>query len=592
MKHTSTTARAYEDIPRGFPRSGARSWKLTYAHVAALSGIKPVLYDCCIDSCVCFTGPHSDLEACPYCHKGRYDEHGQPQNRFSHIPLIPRLKAYLANTTMANKMQHRATGHVHSPDMITDVYDGHHYRSLLGKHVVIDGKERSHKFFEDPRDIALGLSTDGFAPFQHKSGTAWPLILYNYNLPPEIRFLREYIMCLGIIPGPNKPHDPDSFLWPVVEELLKLEMGVTAWDAEKDEYFKLRAFLILVFGDIPAMSMIMRMKGHNGICPCRWCSIKGVRIPGRTHSPYYVPLDRSTHPDVLADPTKIGTYSGSQLPMRTHEEFMEQAQAVQFAETAAAGERLAKETGVKGVPILSYLSSISFPQSFPYDFMHLIWENVLKNLFSFWTGKYKDLDEGNEVYQIDDDDWKEVGCDSASSKRTIPSCFGPPPFDVAADKTRWTADLRSFWNLYIGPVLLNGKLPPKFYDHYMDLVKLLHICMQFEMTRDDIQTLRNGFVKWVEDYEMCVQLSLLLDVLLILKFDQGYITRMILNAYLHARSLSMLSFTSQTALRLLALSGDTGLSPQSAFVDTCKGLSRVAGFLIPTWTSLCSTRLG
>ena len=62
---------------------------------------------------------------------------------------------------------------------------------------------------------------------------------------------------------------------------------------------------------------------------------------------------------------------------------------------------LAKEYGVKGVSILFNLSSLTFPTCFPYDFMHLIWENVIKNLILLWTGDFKGLDEGSGCYQID-----------------------------------------------------------------------------------------------------------------------------------------------------------------------------------------------
>ena len=46
----------------------------------------------------------------------------------------------------------------------------------------------SHEYFSGPRDIALGLSTDGFAPFKRHKSTAWPLVLFNYNLSPETQF--------------------------------------------------------------------------------------------------------------------------------------------------------------------------------------------------------------------------------------------------------------------------------------------------------------------------------------------------------------------------------------------------------------------
>ena len=146
------------------------------------------------------------------------------------------------------------------------------------------------------RDAALGLSADGFAPFNRCKLTAWPLILINYNLPPEVRSHVNNIFSLGIIPG--KPVDSDSFLWPVVQELLRLSIGVRVFDVLDSLLFALCAFLILVFGDIPAMAMIMWMKGHNGFSPCHMCEIHGLRQPNSRVTAHYVPLDRSCHPDV------------------------------------------------------------------------------------------------------------------------------------------------------------------------------------------------------------------------------------------------------------------------------------------------------
>jgi hypothetical protein len=63
---------------------------------------------------------------------------------------------------MAEQMTYRAKIHKHTPGKISDVFDGSHYRSLRGQHVQLNGRQFSHKYFEDDRDIALGLSADGF----------------------------------------------------------------------------------------------------------------------------------------------------------------------------------------------------------------------------------------------------------------------------------------------------------------------------------------------------------------------------------------------------------------------------------------------
>jgi hypothetical protein len=382
------------------------------------------------------------------------------------------------------------------------VFDGTNYRKLQQSYVMINGKRQSYKFFSDPRDIALGASTDGFAPFKRRNKTCWPLILFNYNLPPEIRFLIQYILCIGVIPGPNKPKDFDSFLWPAVQEFLKLKLGVSAFDATTKSLFPLRAYLFLLFGDIPAVSMVMRMKGHNGLVPCRTCNIQGVRVPGSRGTTHYVPLDRSNHPDIADTPDSPASYDASSLPLRSHAQFLQQAHEVQFAATTAEEERLAKKYGIKGIPILSNLSSLFFPHSFPWDFMHLIFENVIKNLTLLWTGEYKGMDEGNGSYQLNPTVWEALGAAAAASGSTIPSAFGARPPNAASDKKARTAETWSFWMLYLGPVLLHRKFErPVYYDHYVELVKLVHLCLQFEISQDDIASIREGFQKWVVEYE-------------------------------------------------------------------------------------------
>ena len=134
-------------------------------------------------------------------------------------------------------------------------FDGSNYKTLRKTHVTIGAEKQNHKYFEDPRDITLGVSMDGFTPFKKHKHTFWPLIIFNYNLPPKIQFLIQHIICIGVIPGPKKPKDFDSFLW-LIEELLELASGVWAFDVTAETMFTLRAFLIIAFGDMPAISMV------------------------------------------------------------------------------------------------------------------------------------------------------------------------------------------------------------------------------------------------------------------------------------------------------------------------------------------------
>jgi hypothetical protein len=104
--------------------------------------------------------------------------------------------------------------------------------------------------------------------------------VYNYSLPPKIWFRAQHILCIGVISDPKKPKDFDSFFWPAIEKFLRLAHGL---DQQALEHFWLRVYLIICFGDIPAVSMIMRIKGHNGLFPCQMYKITGLNCLAATH---------------------------------------------------------------------------------------------------------------------------------------------------------------------------------------------------------------------------------------------------------------------------------------------------------------------
>lgn len=150
-------------------------------------------------------------------------------------------------------------------------------------------------------------------------------------------------------------------------------------------------------------------------------------------------------------------------------------------------EHLAKQYGIKGILLLHILPLLSFPESFPYDFMHLIWENVVKNLIHLWTGQYKGLNTGSEEYEILPTVWDAIGEASMNARDTIPGQFRPRLPNISSDKMSWTADTCSFWFQYIGPILLQSHFTqPKYYTHFITLVWLFRKCLQYKMPRSTI----------------------------------------------------------------------------------------------------------
>ncbi|KAI9434550.1 hypothetical protein BJY52DRAFT_1231174 [Lactarius psammicola] len=213
------------------------------------------------------------------------------------------------------------------------------------------GESFESRYFDSSQDIALGLLTDGFAPFNKCKSTA----------------------C-----------------------------------------------------DISAISMVMWMKGHNGASSCHMCKIQELHIPDQPGTTLYVPLDHSSYPDIQTDHSHEHRqkYDPHNLPLCTYDRLLSQAAEVDAANTITAADTLSKEYGIKGTPLLSHAWSLSFPHSFPYNFMHLIWENTIKNLILHWTYDFKGLGQGNEHYELSKVIWEGIGTLTASSGSTTPSAYG------------------------------------------------------------------------------------------------------------------------------------------------------------------------
>ena len=144
-------------------------------------------------------------------------------------------------------------------------------------------------------------------------------------------------------------------------------------------------------------------------------------------------------------------------------------------------EQLAKQYGIKGIPVLSCISSLSFPFSFPFDFMHLIWENLIPNLILFWTGKFKDLDHQNNSYVIVPYIWNAVGITTADSGATIPAAFGASVPNIVTKQSLMNAEMYSNWTLYITPIILCGMFKKKQVLHtFLAACQSYKLCLAFE----------------------------------------------------------------------------------------------------------------
>lgn len=75
-----------------------------------------------------------------------------------------------------------------------------------------------HHFADEPRNVYLGLCTDGFNTFgMSRNYSLWLVILTPYNLPPGMCMNEEYLFLTILNSGPNHPRSSlDIFLRPLL----------------------------------------------------------------------------------------------------------------------------------------------------------------------------------------------------------------------------------------------------------------------------------------------------------------------------------------------------------------------------------------
>jgi hypothetical protein len=243
-----------------------------------LKDIYPLWYDCCQSGCVVFTDACATRNACPHCYKDRSDIDGIPYAQIPYLPLIPRLIRQYANALQSEKLQsYRHTFAARQRAMYEDVFSGAWYKECCD----VNGLGK----FTDRRDVALRMSIDGIGLVENAKShqQVTPVVLYNCNIHPSERDKAENAIPSIIIPGTANHAYINTFLWPLFNELMQLNQGVhDVHDGHSNESFTLRAHVILVTGDGPAIAQVMGTKTPGAAKrPCRMCGIEGTRAKSK-----------------------------------------------------------------------------------------------------------------------------------------------------------------------------------------------------------------------------------------------------------------------------------------------------------------------
>ena len=409
---------------------------------------------CCINYCMAFNGAHSQQRQCMHCKSTRRAE-------FWHFSIKDRLLAEYAIPSIAQRRQQYVEQVLtqSNSNVLQDFWDG-----LIAQGMKID------------KDTAyFGLSSDGV----EVAGTSmWPVILFNFCDPPAARYRIASIPVVGFVPG--NAVNISSFLEPVIKELNDLQLGVQAWHGYRKESFILRAQLVLVTADSPAMAKLTGLKGTNAFMHCRFCTITGTYEKALKHM-YYSSFRGSTNTTALP-PLRANLRQTIIDTLRTQD------------------PSAMKQHGVASFSSLLRLPSLQWPESFPVDGMHLFM-NVAKLLMDIWTQRYI-KHPATSPFAMTSPQIEAMGLALAASAQYIPQSVCDRAPRHLNQRAHYKAVEWFAWAYNFSvPLMYAVGIHQQVLDNWLLFVEGFQLAMKIQLSAKEINRLEWCFRSFVAGYE-------------------------------------------------------------------------------------------
>ena len=327
-----------------------------------------------------------------------------------------------------------------------DVYDGKIWKDFQNY--------GAQSFLSEAGNLALMLNTDFFQPFKHVTYSLGAIYLTVMNLPRSVRNKQENILLAGLIPGPQEPeHDLNSFLEPLVEDLLRfwdgIELSVACSSAKK----KIRCALLCIACDLPAGRKVCGFLGHSAHLGCSRCF---KRFKGSVGTMDYSGFDREN------------------WIIRTGSAHRQAALKLKNANTHSALQAGESESGCR-YSVLLKLPYFDAPRMLVVDPMHNLFLGTAKHfLKTVWIGRGIILES----------QFSSIQCRVNSS--IVPSNIGRIPNKIRSGFSSFTADQWKNWTIHFSILVLHDILSGENLECWHHFVLACRILCCKQLTIDQV----------------------------------------------------------------------------------------------------------
>ncbi|CDO74927.1 hypothetical protein BN946_scf184706.g6 [Trametes cinnabarina] len=516
--HSEESYRANRDAINEYsPTAEVPTYERMQRVVAQITGVVPLETDMCIRSCLAYTGPYADLDSCPFCptNEPRYKTQGKKRlarRTFSTLLFGPQVQHMYLSRESAEDLGWRARV---TEELLELLNTGQPLGDLKDYCWGTDYLEAVQNDLISTDDMLLLFSIDGAQLYESKMSDCWVYIWVIFELGPDKRYKKRYVLPGAVIPGPEKPKNIESFIFPGLYHIAALQHeGLTIWDAFAQRLFTSKPIIILATADGPGMSGINGLVGHSGAQGCRlYCLLRGRRKPRGSH--YYPAMLKPLnyyergcdHPDVSFE-TILQTVPGLTWSQSVEGRYNENLAHVLRSTTHADYDRRRLETGISEPSIFSGLPlNFGIPRCFPGDIMHHISLN-LGDLFvpllrgTFRCDRTDDVETWDWACLRSDEAWQAHGDLVAQAATCLPASFGRFPRNPAEKiHSGYKAWEFQYYLFGLLPGLLWSVWSPAYHQHFCKLVSGVRTALLLVIPTDERQRAHQHLLEFVREYE-------------------------------------------------------------------------------------------
>lgn len=343
-------------------------------------------------------------------------------------------------------------------EFMADITDGRIWSELVDKYTTPASYEGTF--------LGILVNIDWFQPYKHISYSIGVIYAVIINLPRTLRYKRENVIIIGVIPGPKEPNKHmNSYLGPFVKELLEFLDGI--WFSTKSGKKLIKCVMVGLSSDIPATRKAAGFVGHNATKACSRCL--------------------KTFPRV-GDHVDCSGFDRETWEPRSHKSHCYQAQRTLSAQTKAARKLIEKESGARYSILfeLPYYDAIRFANI---DSMHNIFLGTAKHVMVLW--KEREIIKKEHFTIIQD----------RVDTLNVPMDIGRIPSKIESAMAGLTADQWKNWTCIFSLYVLHDILPRDHLHCWWLFVQACSIVCQPIISKESIASMDNFLLEFCRCFE-------------------------------------------------------------------------------------------